>query len=57
MHVATHHLRPKAALRDAALALRDALPAEVRQAAAATIAARDLPVEVTPGMIVAGFWR
>ncbi len=46
---------PKAALRDAALARRDALPAEARQAAAATIAARDLPVEVKPGMIVAGF--
>jgi len=46
---------PKSALRDAALTLRDALPAEARQAAAATIAARGLPVVVKPGMIVAGF--
>jgi 5-formyltetrahydrofolate cyclo-ligase len=45
----------KAALRAAALALRDALPAAERQAAAATIAARGLPVEVTPGAIVSGF--
>jgi 5-formyltetrahydrofolate cyclo-ligase len=45
----------KAALRAAALALRDALPAAERQAAAATIAARGLPVEVTPGAIVCGF--
>jgi 5-formyltetrahydrofolate cyclo-ligase len=45
----------KSTLRDAALALRDALPAEARQAAAATIAARALPVDVKPGMIVAGF--
>jgi 5-formyltetrahydrofolate cyclo-ligase len=46
---------PKAALRDAALALRDALPAAERQAAAAAIAARDLPVAIKLGMIVAGF--
>jgi 5-formyltetrahydrofolate cyclo-ligase len=46
---------PKASLRDAALALRDALPAAERQAAAAIIAARDLPIAVKPGMIVAGF--
>jgi 5-formyltetrahydrofolate cyclo-ligase len=45
----------KAALRAAALALRDALPAAERQAATATIAARGLPVEVTPGAIVSGF--
>jgi 5-formyltetrahydrofolate cyclo-ligase len=45
----------KAALRAAALALRDALPAAERQAAAATIAARGLSVEVTPGAIVSGF--
>jgi 5-formyltetrahydrofolate cyclo-ligase len=35
--------------------LRDALPAEERQAAAETIAARGLPVEVKPGAIVSGF--
>jgi|SRR5665213_4202370 len=45
----------KPALRDAALALRDALPAAERQAAAATIAARALPVDVKPGTIVSGF--
>jgi 5-formyltetrahydrofolate cyclo-ligase len=46
---------PKSALRDAALALRDALPAAERQAAAEAIAARGLPVEITPGAIVSGF--
>lgn len=45
----------KAALREAALALRDALPANERQAAAEAIAARVLPLEVTPGIIVSGF--
>jgi 5-formyltetrahydrofolate cyclo-ligase len=45
----------KAALRAAALSLRDALPAQERQAGAETIAARGLPVEVTPGAIVSGF--
>jgi 5-formyltetrahydrofolate cyclo-ligase len=45
----------KAALRTATLALRDALPPAERQAAAETIAARALPVEVTPGAIVAAF--
>ena len=45
----------KSALRAQALALRDALPAQERQAAAETIAARGLPVEVTPGTIVCGF--
>ena len=45
----------KAALRTAALALRDALPAAERQAAAEAIATRGLPVEVTQGAIVSGF--
>jgi 5-formyltetrahydrofolate cyclo-ligase len=45
----------KVQLRAAALALRDALPAETRQAAAATIAARALPVAIAPGTIVSGF--
>src|ERR1035438_3992056 len=45
----------KAALRTAALALRDALPAAMRAAAAETIAARAFPVTVAPGTIVAGF--
>ncbi len=45
----------KAALRTGALALRDALPAAERQSAAEAIAARGLPVEVTPAIIVSGF--
>jgi len=44
----------KADLRAAALAKRDALPAEERAAAAEAIAARGL-AEAKPGMIVAGF--
>jgi 5-formyltetrahydrofolate cyclo-ligase len=46
---------PKAALRTATLALRDALPAAVRQAAAEAIAARAFPVTIVSGMIVSGF--
>jgi 5-formyltetrahydrofolate cyclo-ligase len=46
---------PKIALRAAALSLRDALPADQRAAAAETIAARGLPVVITPGTIVSGF--
>jgi 5-formyltetrahydrofolate cyclo-ligase len=45
----------KAVLRAEALARRDALPAAERQAAAEAIAARGLPVEVTPATIVSGF--
>jgi 5-formyltetrahydrofolate cyclo-ligase len=45
----------KPTLRTATLALRDAMPAAERQQAAETIAARGLPVEVKPGMIVGGF--
>ncbi|HVX92192.1 MAG TPA: 5-formyltetrahydrofolate cyclo-ligase [Xanthobacteraceae bacterium] len=45
----------KAELRRRAAALRDALPAEERAAAAAAIAARDLPVDLAPGAIVSGF--
>ena len=45
----------KAALRAAALALRDALPAATRAAAAEAIAARAFPVPVAAGTIVAGF--
>jgi len=46
----------KAALRTAALGLRDALPTAERKAAAETIAARAFPVPVAPGMIVSGFF-
>jgi 5-formyltetrahydrofolate cyclo-ligase len=45
----------KAQLRAQALALRDALPAAVRAAAAAAIAGRAFPVKIAAGMIVAGF--
>ena len=45
----------KKALRCAALARRDALPAAERMAAALAIAERGLPVEVTPGTAVSGF--
>ena len=45
----------KSALRASVLALRDAMPAASRQAAAEAIAARGLPVEVKPGAIVSGF--
>jgi 5-formyltetrahydrofolate cyclo-ligase len=45
----------KAALRREATARRDALPADVRQAAAEAIAARQFPLPVAPGTIVSGF--
>lgn len=45
----------KKELRSAALALRDALPATMRQAAAEAIANRAFPITITPGMIVSGF--
>jgi 5-formyltetrahydrofolate cyclo-ligase len=45
----------KAALRRAALTRRDALPADMRQAAAETIASRAFPVDVDSGVRVSGF--
>ncbi|HTQ83305.1 MAG TPA: 5-formyltetrahydrofolate cyclo-ligase [Pseudolabrys sp.] len=45
----------KAALRVAALARRDALPAAERQAAAEAIANRAFPVAIAPGTIVSGY--
>jgi len=45
----------KAELRNASLALRDALAPAERQAAAETIAARAFPLKVMPGTIVSGF--
>ena len=45
----------KSQLREAALARRDEMPAEARAAAGEAIAARALPVAVSPGMIVSGF--
>lgn len=45
----------KARLREQALALRDALPAAMRTAAAETIAARPFPLRIERGMVVSGF--
>ncbi|MGC1693700.1 MAG: 5-formyltetrahydrofolate cyclo-ligase [Pseudolabrys sp.] len=45
----------KAALRTAALALRDALPVAARQAAAETIAARPFPMKIAAAAVVSGF--
>lgn len=45
----------KTELRAAALARRDALPADERAAAAETIAARPFPLAIKPGVIVSGF--
>jgi 5-formyltetrahydrofolate cyclo-ligase len=45
----------KAALRQEAIALRDALPADARKTAAEAIAARKFPLAITPGTIVSGF--
>ena len=60
--MATHSDNPatdvaarKTELRAAALARRDALPADARAAAAQAIAARPLPIAVRPGMTVSGF--
>ncbi len=52
---ATEAANPKIGLRAAALSLRDALPGDQRAAAAETIAARGLPVAITPGSVVSGF--
>jgi 5-formyltetrahydrofolate cyclo-ligase len=45
----------KAELRRAGQVHRDALPAEMRKAAAETIAARPFPLAIAPGTIVSGF--
>jgi 5-formyltetrahydrofolate cyclo-ligase len=45
----------KTAIRRAAVAGRDALPSDVRQSAAQTIAARKFPLAISPGIIVSGF--
>jgi len=46
---------PKVRLRQEALALRDALPAAVRAAAAELIAVRPFPLEIARGAVVSGF--
>jgi len=45
----------KARLRAEALARRETVPAQRRQAAAETIAARPFPLDVAPGSIVSGY--
>jgi 5-formyltetrahydrofolate cyclo-ligase len=45
----------KPALRQEAIARRDALPAVERQHAAEVIAAREFPIAIAPGTIVSGF--
>jgi 5-formyltetrahydrofolate cyclo-ligase len=45
----------KERLRHEAQALRDALPADARKAAAEAIAARAFPLPITPGIVVSGF--
>jgi 5-formyltetrahydrofolate cyclo-ligase len=45
----------KAALRREAIARRDALPSDVRQAAAGAIAARPFPLTIAAGTIASGF--
>jgi 5-formyltetrahydrofolate cyclo-ligase len=47
--------REKAELRRDALARRDAMLPDVRQAAAEAIAAREFPLAITSGVIVSGF--
>jgi len=51
----TETAQTKAALRTAALALRDALPPAERAAAAEAIAARAFPIAVMRGTVVSGF--
>jgi 5-formyltetrahydrofolate cyclo-ligase len=46
----------KVALRQQALARRDAIPAALRAAAAEAIAARPFPLPIAPGTIVSGFF-
>ena len=45
----------KTELRNAALARRDAMPADERQLAADALAARPFPLAIAPGTIVSGF--
>lgn len=51
----TSLIETKAALRREAQAKRDALAPELRQAAAETIARREFPLAIRPGVLVSGF--
>ncbi len=55
MTSSTREKDSKAALRREAMARRDALPPDARQAAAEAIAARPFPLAIAPGPIVSGF--
>jgi len=55
MTSSTREKDSKAALRREAMARRDALPPDARQAAAEAIAARPFPLAIAPGTIVSGF--
>ena len=55
MTSSTREKDSKAALRREAMARRDALPPDARQAAAEAIAARPFPLAIAPGVIVSGF--
>jgi 5-formyltetrahydrofolate cyclo-ligase len=55
MEKSDNDLQIKAQLRRAGQARRDALPAEIRRAAAEIIAARAFPLAIAPGMIASGF--
>jgi 5-formyltetrahydrofolate cyclo-ligase len=55
MTVLTFVAEAKAQLRREAVARREALPADLRQGAAAAIAVRPFPLAITPGLIVSGF--
>src|SRR5215469_15002327 len=51
----TARLSSKADLRAAALARRDAISPDERAAAAEAIAARGLPFEIAPGVVISGY--
>jgi 5-formyltetrahydrofolate cyclo-ligase len=55
MEKSDNDLQIKAQLRRTGQARRDALPAEIRKAAAEIIAARAFPLAIAPGMIASGF--
>jgi 5-formyltetrahydrofolate cyclo-ligase len=55
MTSSTHLEDTKARLRREAMAHRDALPVDVREAAAEALAVQKLPLAISPGTIVSGF--
>jgi 5-formyltetrahydrofolate cyclo-ligase len=53
----THEASAKPALRQLALARRDAMPADARAAAVEAVTQRSFPLSVSPGTIVSGYSR